>query len=175
MQKHDLFGKKREIDLYKYRYVFSGDFYRKKLENGKLYDDHDYYNFQIDVQIPIDYDTKEEAAACPCSLRFEVEDGHVVLRVYSDWQQGFDKNHNWHEGVDGAVVATIHWKEYLRYKTSRSKVISKKMGCFIDAGEDYIPDATPWDELFDIKKQPEGWQCTVEPQAYSIDILEFEE
>lgn len=160
--------------MLKYRHLFSGDFYRTKLVDGKLYDDHDYYNFQIDVQIPINYDTKEEAAHCPCSLRFEVEDGHVVLRIYSKWQQGLDKDGNWFEHVDGEVIETIRWEEFWKYKTSRSKAISRDMGCFIDAWKDYLPDATPWDELFDIKNQPAGWRNTVESQSYCVDILDFE-
>lgn len=158
--------------MFKYRYVFSGDFYRKKLIDGKLSDDHDYYNFQIDVQIPIDYKTREEAAGCSCSLRFEVEDGHVVLRIYSNWQQGLDKNGKWYEHVNGNIIDTIRWEEYWKYKISRSKVVAKDMGCFIDACKDYLPNATPWDELFDIKNQPEGWTSTVEPLAYYIDILD---
>lgn len=161
--------------MLKYRHLFSGDFYRKKLVDGKLYDDHDYYNFQIEVPIPINYDTKEEAKGCPGSLRFEVEDGHVVLRIYSNWQQGLDKNGQWYEHVDGNVIDTIRWEEYWKYKIARSKVVSNDMGGFIDAWEDYVPDATPWDELFDIKNQPEGWCNTVESLAYNIEILEIEE
>lgn len=160
--------------MFKYRHVFCGDFYRKKLVNGRLYDDHDYYNFQIEIEIPVDYDTKEEAIACPCSLRFEVEDGHVVLRIYSDWKQGLDKNNKWFEHVDGHVIDTIRWNEYWRYKISRSKVFSKDMGGFVDACLDYIPDATPWDELFDIENQPDGWVNTVESLAYCINIVEVE-
>ena len=158
--------------MLKYRYLFSGDFYRKKLVDGKLCDDHDYYNFQIEVLIPIDYDTEDDAKKCQCSLRFEVEDGLVVLRVYSSWHQGIDeRSGKWVEYVDGDVIETIKWEEHWKYKISRSKVLPKDMGCFIDGCRDYVPDATPWDELFDIDNQPEGWCNTVESLAYSIDIL----
>lgn len=161
--------------MIKYRYLFCGDFYRKKMIDGKLYDDLDYYNFQIEVSIPIDYDTKDEAIHCPCSLRFELEDGHVVLRIYSNWHQGLNENGEWNEHVDGNVIETIKWEEHWKYKTSRSKVISKDMSSFIDAATDYIPDATPWDELFDIKNQPEGWRNTIESQAYCIQIIDTEQ
>lgn len=49
------------------------------------------------------------------------------------------------------------------------------MGGFIDACEDYVPDATPWDELFNIKNQPDGWVNTVESLDYCINIAEEEE
>lgn len=67
--------------MLKYRHIFCGDFHRKKFVDGKLFDDIDYYNFQIEVQIPINYDTKEEAIHCPCSLRFEIEDGCVIQQL----------------------------------------------------------------------------------------------
>lgn len=95
--------------------------------------------------------------------------------LYSNWQQGFDKSEKWFEHVDGSIVDTIKWEEWWRYKTSKSKVISNEMGDYVNATTDYLPDATPWDELFDIKNQPEGWQNTVESQAYFIDILDIEE
>lgn len=161
--------------MLKYQCLLCGDFYRKKLINGKLYDDHDYYNFQIEVPIPINYSTKKEAEGCHCSLRFEVEDGHVVLRIYSDWEQGIDKNGSWHEHISGNVIETIRWEEYWKYKTSRSKVISKNMHGFLDAQTDYIPDATPWDELFDINNQPKDWCNTVELLSYSINIFDVKE
>lgn len=161
--------------MLKYRHSFFGDFFRKKLVDGKLHDDWDYYQFQIDVTIPIDFDTKEEAINYPCSLRFEIEDGHVVLKIYSDWKQGLDENGNWFEHVDGRVIETIKWEEHWKYKISRCKVLAKDMGCCLDTYEDFLPDATPWDELFDIKNQPNGWKCTVESLAYGIVIVETEE
>lgn len=161
--------------MFKYNYVFCGDFLRTKLVDGNLCEDHDYYNFQIDVPIPIYYDTKDEAKRCPCSLKFEVEDGHVVLRIYSNWEQGVNKNGNWYEHVSGNIIDTIKWEEYWKYKMIRSKVTSKDMRLYVDATMDYVPDATPWDELFDIDKQPQGWCNTVESLAYSIDILDAEE
>ncbi len=161
--------------MLKYRYLFYGDFYRKIMRDGKLYDDLDYYNFQIEVPIPIDYNTKDEAIHCPCSLRFETENGHVVLKIYSNWHQGLDEKGTWNEHVEGVVIETIKWEEHWKYKISKSRVIAKDMGAFIDASADYIPDATPWDELFDIKNQPDGWKNTVESQAYSISIFEIEQ
>ena len=140
-----------------------------------MHDDWDYYQFQIDVTIPINFDTKEEAVNCPCSLRFEVEDDHVVLKIYSDWKQGFDENGKWYEHVDGNEIETIKWEEHWKYKISRCKVLAKDMGCCLDCNEDFLPDATPWDELFDIKNQPKGWKCTVESLGYDIDIIETED
>lgn len=158
--------------MLKYRHLFCGDFYRKKFKNGKFYDDQDYYNFQIEVSIPINYDKREEAINCPCSLKFEKENGHAVLRIYSNWKQGIDKNGKWFEHVDGEIIETIRWEEYWKYKTSRSKVLAKDMGGFVDSCKDYLPDATPWDELFKIDEQPDNWTNTVESLAYSIDIIE---
>lgn len=159
--------------MIKYRYLFLGDFYRNRLIDGKLYDDHNFYNFQIEVTIPIDYDTEEEATHCPCSLRFELDDdGHAVLRIYSDWKQGIDKNGEWFEHVDGNIIDTIKWEEHWKYKISKSKVISKNMKLVCDGLTDYVPDATPWDELFDIENQPKGWVNTVEPLAYGISIVQ---
>lgn len=159
--------------MLKYRHLFLGDFYKTKIVNGKLYDDHDFYNFQIEVPIPINYSTEEEAVRCPCSLRFEIENGHVVLRIYSGWKQGLDENGKWFERVEGNVVDTIKWEEYWKYKMSRSKVVSKNMGLFRDDA-DYLPDATPWDELFDVKSLPRGWRNTVEGLAYGIHIVKGE-
>lgn len=158
----------------KYRYVFCGDFHRTRIVDGKLHDDLDHCNFQIEVQIPIDYDTEEEALNCPCSLRFEVERGHVVLRIYSNWQYGIGENGKWFEHVDGSVIETIRWEEHWRYKASRSKVISRKMGVIISPCYDYIPDATPWDILFGIDNLPEEWGVTVEPMEYRIDVLDVD-
>ncbi len=159
--------------MIKYRHLFHGDFYRNRLVDGKLCDDHNFYNFQIEVIIPIDYDTEEEAKHCPSSLRFELDDnGHAVLRVYSDWKQGVDKNGKWFEHVDGNIIDTIKWEEHWKYKISRSKVISKNMKPVCDGFTDYVPDATPWDELFDIEKQPIGWVNTVEPLSYGIIIIQ---
>lgn len=154
--------------MYKYRYLFYGDFF------GKLHKDQDYYDFQIEVTIPIDYNTRNEAIHCPCSLQFEKENGHAVLHIYSNWLQGKNKKGNWFEHVEGEIIETIQWQEHWKYKISRSKVFSKDMGGFVDACKDYLPDATPWDELFDIENQPDDWKNTVESLAYSINIIEVE-
>lgn len=117
---------------------------------------------------------EEEALNCPCSLRFEIERGHVVLRIYSNWQYGIGENGKWFEHVDGSVIETIRWEEHWRYKASRSKVVSRKMGVIISPCYDYIPDATPWDILFGIDNLPEEWGVTVEPLEYRIDVLDVD-
>lgn len=153
--------------MLKYTYMFCGDFYKKKLQNGKFHDDLDGYNYSIEVPIPIKYDSVKDAKGCNCSLQFEVEDGHVVLRVYDGWEQGM-KDGKWIEHVDGNVIDTIRWEEHWKYKMARSKGGAKEMEFCTDMCLDYVPDATPWDDLFDIKNQPEGWCCTVESLAYSL-------
>lgn len=159
--------------MIKYKYLFCGDFYRKRLIDGKLCDDYNFYNFQIEVLIPINYDTEDEAARCSCSLRFELDEyGHVVLRIYNNWMQGVNKNGEWFERVDGNIIDTIKWEEHWKYKMSKSRVVSKDMEPIVDSLADYVPDATPWDELFDIQNQPSKWTNTVESLAYSISIIQ---
>lgn len=160
--------------MLKYQYVFFGDFYRTKTVDGKMQNDHDYYNFQIEASIPIDYKTKKEAENCLCSLRFEIENGHIVLRIYSGWKRNIDKE-GWYELVLDKVIATIKWNEWRKYKMSRSKVISQYIDdnySYVDAIDDFVPDATPWDELFDINNLPEDWHNTVEPNDYYINIID---
>lgn len=162
--------------MIKYKHLFCGDFYRTRVIDGRLCDDLDYYNFQIEVLIPIIYNTEDEAKHCNCSLRFERDaEGHVVLRIYSDWKQGVDENGKWFEHVDGNIIDTVKWEEHWKYKISRSKVISKNMKPVVDGLTDYVPDATPWDELFDIQNQPVKWTNTVESLAYSICMIQENE
>ena len=92
----------------------------------------------VDVQIPIDYDSKEAAQKNHASCRFELENGHVVLKIYSDWHQGLDcempqkladenlksledykkrdawVQEHWHEGCCGKVIKIIHDNEIER-------------------------------------------------------------
>lgn len=77
-----------------------------------------------------------------------------------------DKNGKWCETVCGKVIETIHWNEWWKYRCSKSNS---------DACKDYEPDATPWNELFEINNFPKGWRNTVESLAYSIQIIEEEE
>lgn len=165
--------------MLKYRYVFCGDFYRKKIINKKLQDDHDYYNFNIEVSIPINYNNKKDAIKCPCSLRFEKnKEGHVVLNIYRRYTEIKEYSHSWLQGMNTLysekeeIIETIKWEEYWKYKISRSKKISKDMNTLIKSKEDYVPDATPWDELFDIKNQPKDWSNKIESLSYRIDIIE---
>ena len=106
-------------------------------------------------------------------MRFELDEyGHVVLRIYNNWMQGVNKNGEWFERVDGNIIDTIKWEEHWKYKMSRSRVASKDMEPVIDSYTDYVPDATPWDELFDIQNQPAKWTNTVESLAYSINMIQ---
>lgn len=82
------------------------------------------------------------------------------------------QNGEWFEHVDGNIIDTIKWEEHWKYKISKSKVISKNMKLVCDGLTDYVPDATPWDELFDIENQPKGWVNTVESLAYGISIVQ---
>jgi len=138
-----------------YRYNFMGDF-----NAGD-------FNYSIEVLMPTKYKTPEEAKGDKGSLRFEKQNDHIVLVIYSGWVQGFDENHQWHEHVDGKVLDIIQWSEWWRYKVAKAKVKDAEMPCVIDYS-DYIPDATNWDELFDVENRPDNWTCIVESLAYSI-------
>lgn len=174
-----------------YKYILNGDFYGKYMVKGTYPESQEDYNFSIDVEIPINYATKEEAEKCDCSLRFEKRNGHIVLCIYSGWEQGVNKEGKWFEHVSGKVIDTIRWREHWKYKTTRSIVpapilghniddcdwLSEEFkkeareilkGAFIDSNSDYLPDATDWDELFQANDKPEGWSCTVEVLAYRI-------
>lgn len=149
----------------KYIYCFSGGFFAlKKDKDGKLHESDDYY--LIDVDIPINYETEEDAEACSASLRFQKIGGHIYLVIWSDWKQGYDKNGKWKEHVAGEVVDIISWNERWKYRVLKIKE-DRKNDAFTSS-EDYLPDATPWDELFENDSLPEGWVSTVESLAYAV-------
>lgn len=165
--------------MLKYRYVFCGDFYRKKILMGKLQDDLDYYNFNIEVEIPINFNTQKDAIKNIIKLRFERnEEGNVVLNIYERYTEIRYYSILWGQGLNTSctekekIIETIKWEEYWKYKISRNKKIAKDMSVFTKSKEDYVPEATPWDELFDIKNQPEDWKNTIESSSYKINIIE---
>ena len=87
------------INKYCYRHNYIADFYRQKLVGNKLCDDCSGPNYMIEVPIPIDYETEDDAISCAVSLRFEEENGHVVLRIYERGESGTDSNGHWLEHV----------------------------------------------------------------------------
>ena len=112
----------------KYRYVYSGSI------------DTPFGIYNAAVQIPIDYGSYDAAEKNNASCRFEIEEGHIVLNIYSDWYQGTDEElpaelndeklksketqkrrclwfgKHWHEGCCGNVIATFHDNENERNK-----------------------------------------------------------
>lgn len=144
-----------------YRYDFTGEFCSHRIKNGQI----ETIEYMIQTVIPIDYSSKEDAIHCSASLRFEMENDHIVLRIYDKWQQGINQKGQWFESVDGNAIETIEWSEWWRYHI-----------CYHNMDEldsdDFYPDATPWDEIFALADKKEGWHCTVSPLAYSIEIYE---
>lgn len=136
-----------------YIYKFFGDFWAKNR------------NYQIEVPMPTKYKTITEAKADNSSLRFEKHDEHIVLVVYSNWEQGMIQG-KWHEHVAGEVLDIIKWEDWYRYKISMAK--EKGIEDIGDSDSSYVPSAINWDELFDIKNLKDNWSCTVESIAYSI-------
>lgn len=147
-------SKKKKKKEQTYIYQFCGDFWA----NSK--------NYQIEVAMPTKYKTVKEAKGDKSSLRFEKRDNHIVLVVYSSWEQGF-VNGKWHESVAGEVLDIIKWEHWYKYKISVAKdnVFQKVI---IDGMSDFVPDATPWDELFSVESLDDNWCCTVESLAYFI-------
>lgn len=161
------------ITKYCYRHNCIADFYRQKLVGNKLCDDLSGPNYMIEVPIPIDYETEDDAIHCAASLRFEEEDGHVVLRIYESWEYGTDSNGHWFEHVSGNVIETIHWEDIYKYRhASKSRLPAKEMPICIDSNIDYIPDATPWDVIFEETFKLPGFRCTLECLAYCIELVE---
>jgi hypothetical protein len=124
------------------------------------------YNYQIEVPMPLRYHTVKEAEGNKCSLQFCKQDGHIVLAIYSDWDQGM-KDGKWYEHVAGEVLDVIHWEDWSRFKISKCKTSGSQD--VSDPISNYIPDATNWDTLFDVENRPDNWTCTVEGLAYSIN------
>lgn len=146
-----------------YKYIYSGDFWTPEfVENN--------YNYSLEVTLPMEFPTLESARNCKASLRFQKIDGHILLVVWSDWHQGFDKEGKWREGVKGEPVGYIRWQDWREYRIARSRTTD--IPC-IASDEDYIPIATPWDELFEkdiqrVESKSLEWVCTVESLSYSI-------
>lgn len=136
-------------------YIFEGHF---------LVDKKTYF---INITMPKKYRTLEDAKEDNCSARFEVQDGHIVLVIYSGWSQGKDRTGVWYEGVRGKAIRVIQWEDYWCYKMTVLKA-EKEVAEDIDASKDRIPFAMPWDELFHVNELPEGWNKTIRSLAYSI-------
>lgn len=122
-------------------------------------------NYQIEVPMPTKYKTANEAKCDKSSLRFEKHDGHIVLVIYSKWEQGMIEG-MWYEHVAGEVLDIIKWEDWHRYKISMAKGEGTEGVGDYDSG--YVPSATNWDELFNVEKREDGWGCTVESLAYSV-------
>lgn len=161
------------INKYCYRHNYIADFYRQKLVGNKLCDDCSGPNYMIEVPIPIDYETEDDAIHCAVSLRFEEENGHVVLRIYERGESGTDSNGHWLEHVSGNVIETVHWEDIYKYRhASKSRLPAKEMPIWADTNIDYIPDATPWDVIFEETFKLPGFRCTLECLAYRIELVE---
>lgn len=137
-----------------YLYEFFGDFWA----NNR--------NYQIEIIMPTKYTTPKDAKADSSSARFEKHDGHVVLVIYSDWEQGME-NGKWFEHVAGSVLDVIHWEDWNKYKMSQAKGEGIE-GMGNDPITDYVPCSTKWDELFDVSSLSDNWGYSVESLAYTV-------
>lgn len=122
-------------------------------------------NYQIEVPMPTKYKTAEEAKCDSGSLRFEKRDGHIVLVIYSKWEQGMIKD-KWYEHVAGTILDIIKWEDWYRYKMSMAK--EEGADNLYDPNSCYVPSATNWDELFNVESLEDSWVCTVESLAYVV-------
>lgn len=122
------------------------------------------WNYQIEVCLPTNHTTIKSAKYDSSPLRFEKHDGHIVLVIYADFQQGF-VNGKWTEQVVGEVLEIISWENWHRYKMSKAKA-EGEIGD--DLTFDYLPCATNWDELFDVNTLPEHSGHMVESLSYGI-------
>jgi len=145
-----------------YMHEFFGDVYPCEIKYLKNPPENAY---QISVIIPIEYDTYEEAAACPAHLRFCKMHGHIVLAVFSNFEQGLNSSGKWFERVSGDVLEIIKWEEWWGYK------ISKSIGRFTDCPDvltSFLPCAEKWDDIFQVERLPDGWGRNVQSLAYSV-------
>ena len=152
-----------EMDYYEknpqvvdYTYYFSGDFWSK---DGK----HNNYSFEF--PIPIKYATIKEAKGCNASARFEKRDGHAVVVIYSDWEQGMN-NGKWHESVKGNEIGVIRQEEYWMYTMAIQKEESANKGCIDQT--DFLPSCDSWDEIFCIDEKANDWYYIIESLAFNI-------
>ena len=130
----------------KYRYCYAGSFDCKKTK------------FFCSIPIPVDYESKEDVKSEPSyTLQFEVEDEHIVLKIYSE-----DK-----------VVSTIRCNEQEKYSVSMFKVYPT--GEYLLAGDKEFPEydveikrGLDWDKLFDIKTLTSEWKSVIHREAYDI-------
>jgi len=123
------------------------------------------WNYNLEVQMPVKYGTIEAAKQDKSSCRFEKRDGHVVLVIYSGWEQGM-KDGKWYEHVAGEELAVYRWEDWHLWKMTNAK--EKELSGMIDAIQDYLPYAENWDVLFGVDELPEGWGLTPESLAYRI-------
>lgn len=123
------------------------------------------WNYNLEVQMPVKYGTIETAKQDKSSCRFEKRDGHVVLVIYSGWEQGM-KDGKWYEHVAGEELAVYRWEDWYLWKMTKAK--EKELSGMIDAIQDYLPYAENWNALFGVKELPEGWGLTPESLAYRI-------
>lgn len=136
-----------------YIYMFRGDFSVKT---------RDYF---IEIPMPTKHKTIESAKNDKSSARFEKRNGHVVIVIYSNWEQGI-KNGKWYEHVSGSELEIIHWENWYRYQIAQDN--GKEQVGLIDPCTDYLPFSQNWDELFDVNNLSDDWSCTIENLAYSI-------
>lgn len=84
------------------------------------------WNYNLEVQMPTKYKSIEEARQNKNSCRFEKRDGHVILVIYTGWEQGM-KNGKWYEHIAGEELAVYRWEDWHLWKMTK-----KRKGSVID-------------------------------------------
>lgn len=149
-----------------FRHCFHGDIYPCEIKQLKNPSKADY---NIDVQIPIDYETREDAINCTAYLRFQKYEGHIVLCIYSSFKQGFNGDGKWVEQIQGEIIDIVEWRQWWKYKMIKSTCAFYESQ---DPLEDYEPCIEKWDDIFQVNLLPEDWGRNVQSLAYSIDIIQ---
>lgn len=127
--------------------------------------------YDIEVPIPIDFKTREEAINCSANLRFQKLEGHIVLCIYSSFKQGFNGEGKWVEQVQGEIVDIIEWHQWWKYKMIKSTCAFYESS---DPLEDYEPCIEKWDDIFQVNLLPEDWSRNVQSLSFSINLIQRE-
>ncbi len=138
-----------------YRYKFSG---MVEIPNNE-----EKIAMYLSVEIPVDYQTEEQAKHCPCSLRFETDENkEIVLKIYENFKQGLDDKKEYHCSVSGNIVATVHWEDRAKYKYHQS------------ISDNDVPEyEKTWNEIFETYIKSHGkYSQTVDSLAYGINCLD---
>lgn len=138
-----------------YRPVIAGEFtwYVTEKEGHQLL---------VNIPVPIDFFSAEAAEKASFVANFEKRknEDDVVLCVYQYvliGQHVPTQEDRWEK----RLVEIIHWEEYDKYRNFAMRTLA-------GFDEPMLPDATPWNELFDEKSKSDG--CVWNLSTICIDV-----